>query len=243
MSDDLYNFAFRVFSNNNLQLRDYKHPVLLKVPPCTERKLERTPEEIEHCLMSSRNRTINRIYDYARANEWEWFLTFTFDPQKVDSTDYSLVTKTLSGWIKNTKRSIAPDLAYLLVPELHNDGKKYHFHGILSNCGTMDFTYSGHDTKNGDKIYNLASFPFGFTTATRIKDTSRISGYICKYITKELCGTTKNKKRYWVSKNLKKPSTVKMFLSDEEKQIYIDGNFDNIGFIKTVNDCIIYELN
>ena len=41
----------------------------------------------------SRNRTIHKIYDIAKSNYWEWFFTLTFDPEKVDSFDYSLCTK------------------------------------------------------------------------------------------------------------------------------------------------------
>ena len=49
---------------------------------------ERTPEMIKHSLQTSLNRTKNTIYELSKSNDWEYFITFTFDPKKYDSTDY-----------------------------------------------------------------------------------------------------------------------------------------------------------
>lgn len=50
----------------------------------TEPKV-RTQEDIEHSQRVSMNRTIQKIYEIARSNRWEYFITLTFDPQKHNS--------------------------------------------------------------------------------------------------------------------------------------------------------------
>lgn len=184
----------------------------------------------ERSLLSSKNRTINSIYDIARSNEWEYFLTLTFDPDKVDSFNYDEVTKKLSTWIDNFKRRYAPDLKYILVPELHKGGR-YHFHGLLANIGNCSLIDSGHTDKSDNRIYNLGQYRLGFSTVTKINDVNRASSYIGKYITKELCATTFGKKRYWTSKNLDKPTVTDLCLGIEE----ID------DMLLSFNDRITYE--
>lgn len=166
---------------------------------------EHIPKEIrepdqERSLQVSMNRTIKKVYHLARSNLWEWFFTLTFDPQKIDSYDYAACTKALSDWLHNLRR-IAPDLAYIVVPEHHKSGR-FHFHGLFAHCGNISFVESGHFTKSGDMIYNVGSYRLGFSTATRIKSNEKVTKYISKYITKDLCCLSRGKKRYWASRNL-----------------------------------------
>lgn len=176
--------------------------------PFTE-KLEilRTMEELEYNAERSekvsRNRTINSIYDIARSNEWEWFFTLTFNPDKVDSFDYAACSKKLSDWLHNMKKK-APEMKYIVVPEQHKSGR-WHFHGLFTNVDSMNFVDSGLVDKKGKIIYNVGNYRLGFSTATKIDDVNRASSYLCKYITKDLCVKTKGKKRYWASKNVDLP--------------------------------------
>lgn len=126
--------------------------------PFTE-KLEilRTMEELEYNAERSekvsRNRTINSIYDIARSNEWEWFFTLTFNPDKVDSFDYAACSKKLSDWLHNMKKK-APEMKYIVVPEQHKSGR-WHFHGLFTNVDSMNFVDSGLVDKKGKIIYNV----------------------------------------------------------------------------------------
>lgn len=61
---------------------------------------------------------------------------------------------------------------------------------------------SGKRTSNGDIIYNVGKYRLGFSTATKVRDPRRVTQYIGKYVTKDLCAVTKGKKRYWCSRNL-----------------------------------------
>lgn len=208
---------------------------------------DRTPQQIAKSIESSRNRTINSIYQYALANEWELFITLTFNPDKVDSKDYDSVVTALSNWFKKTKETYAPDLKYIVVPELHKKGG-YHFHGLISDFGNLPLTI-GKTTKGGEAIFNLISYDLGFSTATFVKSSDKCCSYILKYITKDLCAVTKNKKRYWCSKNLDKPKIETYnYLSDE----FESGMKDLTDFIeyrkvvnieKAHNQMKIYGLN
>ena len=187
--------------------------------PFTE-KLEniRTFDELEEAQKRSasvsRTRSINKIYDLSRNNNWDWFFTLTFNPDKVDSFDYSFCTKKLSDWLSNMKRK-CPEMKYLVVPEQHKSGR-WHFHGLFANCDGLNFVDSGLVDKSGRIIYNVDNYRLGWSTATKVTDSDKASSYMCKYITKNLCDVTKGKKRYWASRNLDEPMTYE-FISKSRK--------------------------
>lgn len=60
---------------------------------------------------------------------------------------------------------------------------------------------------------------YGFSTATKIKDTVRASAYITKYITKECVQHTKYKKRYYASRNIKRPEITYINSSSTLEQV------------------------
>ena len=80
------------------------------------------------------------------------------------------------------------------------------------NCDKLKFENSGI-VKNGKEIYNInkRSFKYGFTTATKIESTEKVSNYITKYITKEIITMSKGQHRYLYSKNLAKPQRETLF--------------------------------
>ncbi len=168
----------------------------------------RSAESIETSIVASLKRTKKKIYEYAFANNWKngWFFTITFDPEKIDSFDYDECYNRIHQFLKNVK-DYNPDFKYLFVPELHKSGR-WHFHGIGVNCDKLKFVDTGI-VKHGKEIYNIdsRSFKYGFTTATKIEDTAKVSNYITKYITKELVQMSKGRHRYLCSKNLSKPQT------------------------------------
>lgn len=171
---------------------------------------ERTKESIDHCFNSSRNRSKQTIIEYARANDWEWFITLTFNPDKVNSFDYEECYKRVHKFFNNLKSRKAPDIKYLCVPEQHDSGR-WHFHGLVSNIGDMEISES-----HIKGIYNISGFSYGFTTATKVKDTKRVSTYICKYITKDMADLTIGRHRYIKSNNLNKADMMDYNVDAEE---------------------------
>ena len=109
-------------------------------------------------------------------------------------------------------------MKYLIVPELHKDGA-YHFHGLLSCCPELQMQFSGHFTKEGEPIYNITDYGFGWTTATEVQNNQAVAKYVTKYITKELCTSTSGKKRFWCSRNVQKPIEQLYFLEGAEVEL------------------------
>ena len=170
------------------------------------REVEQFPDH-SHSLCESLRRTRAMVYNYSLANDWDWFVTLTFDPQKVDRYNYSDCAKKLKNFIDVTRRK-CPGLKYLFVPELHKDGA-FHFHGLIACCDGLAFTDPG--VKHGSrKVYNIPGYRYGFSTATRVSDFRRAGTYLSKYLTKELCQVSSGRKRYWASRNLELPAVEKV---------------------------------
>lgn len=90
---------------------------------------------------------------------WDYFITLTIDPKKLDNTDFNLVSEKLNIWTNNLKKRYAPDLKYILVPELHKDKTKWHFHGLFADIGQMPLAFSGK-TCIGKFVYTSNSLPY-----------------------------------------------------------------------------------
>ena len=97
------------------------------------------------------------------------------------------------------------------------------------------FQYSGHNTKGGIPIYNIGCFPFGFTTATQVQSSTRVSHYIAKYITKDMFDSIKSKKRYWVSRNVSDGIHNNFYMSKREIEILLNsfGECENVKSVET----------
>ncbi len=199
-------------------------------------------------LKRSLRRTKDMIYKYAQSNTWEYFITTTFDPEKVNRYDYDDCSKSMTKFLHLLKQQ-NPDIRYIIVPEQHKDGA-FHFHGVIANAPNLKIVDSGcfafgkHVIKTNTipkglkqkavKIYNFANYRYGFSNISKVKDSKRVSTYITKYITKELCSVTKGKKRYWCTKNLDLPQEYYTSMTDEEKELFVLENKinGNVAFIK-----------
>lgn len=151
----------------------------------------------------SRSRTIKKIYDIGRSNYWDWFLTFTFNRQKVDRYDFVQCAKKMKNWL-DYLRERNPGLKYIVVPEQHKDGA-WHFHGLFANMNEKEFVVSGKKTDDGKDVYNVGKYQLGWTEGVQLDGSFAVVSYLCKYVTKKLCEATKGKKRYWYSRNCDLP--------------------------------------
>lgn len=133
-------------------------------------------------MARSMRRARANVRRLALANEFQWFVTLTLDPAKIDRYDPEAVAKRLRTWCDNMVRRHG--LRYILVPERHKDGA-FHFHGFFAGAG-LEAVPSGHSDSQGHPIYNLPQWGFGFTAAIRLYgEYSSAVGYVCKYIGKQ----------------------------------------------------------
>ena len=198
-------------------------------------------EHLKHSRDVSYKRTIGKVYDYARCNNWDYFVTFTFSKEKVDRYDYDLCSKRISEWIKRLKKK-NPDMVYLVVPERHKDGA-YHFHGLFGGLNESEIVWSGkyvvkrkgrQFVRTKDKIYRFGRYKLGWMTATKVKDMQRVTGYITKYITKDIISDLFGRKRYWVSRNLLLPQED-VYLLDPDDTMILGMELDEIAKYKKVS--------
>lgn len=134
------------------------------------------PENVERAMRRARA----KVRQLALANEFEWFVTLTLDPAKINRYDPKEVVRKMSQWCDNRVRR--KGLKYILVPEHHRDGA-IHFHGFFN--GALEAVDSGLTDKNGHKVFNLPDWTLGFTRAVRLYgDYHAAVGYTTKYIGK-----------------------------------------------------------
>lgn len=236
------------------QVRIYKKPVTRKEYHIEKPKIDkqndskskdRSPEAAEHSKQVSQNRTKQVVYELTRSNRWDWFITLTFNPDKIDRSNYELLLATVRKWFNNIKQRKAPAMKYIIIPELHQDGVNYHFHGLLADAYGLEFLDSGIIDKSGKNVYNIPDFRYGFTTATRVESSQKAAAYITKYITKELEVTIKGKRRYLASRNCKRADIYEYNMTPEEKddilfQISQDITYMNTQHISPAGQLINY---
>lgn len=187
-------------------------------------------KHFEHISEVSMKRTQKKVFDYARCNDWEWFVTFTFSPKKIDRYDYDLCAKKISKWLNNIRRS-SPHLSYIVVPERHKDGA-WHFHGLFSGLDDRQIVWTGKYVikrvrmlnrskyvRTSDKIYKFGSYKLGWMTATKVREKERVTSYITKYVTKDLCNASYGRKRYWCSRNLLLPKEETFYMDATDRFI------------------------
>lgn len=178
-----------------------------------------------------------RIKGYAFSNNFRWFVTLTFNPEKVDSLDYETAKNTLLKWCRRM-RDRYKQFDYLMIPELHKSGA-VHFHGLLGDI-PASFVEAANPKngktiiRQGRQVFNLTDWEYGFSDCEEIESPERAASYITKYVTTALLADKKmyNKKRYFNSQGLKKPA-VTFGMNDNAD---LDGFTPNFGVIETGMD-------
>lgn len=225
--------------NGTYQIRIYDSPVFRKgeidlgdddVDPDDLEQMS-DEERKAHSINVSVNRTKNSIYAIARANAWVLFCTWTYDPAKVNRGHYGTISVKIRQWLNRMKKKYCPDLMYILVPELHDDGKNWHVHGLLAGVEGLPLVDSGIVQK-GRKIYNFPDWKYGWSYASYVASQERVSSYICKYITKDLCTLTQHRRRYWASQNCQRMEDVSEEFTLEKQRLFFETFGSNIDYLK-----------
>ncbi len=171
---------------------------------------KRTPDNAKTKEALCRAR--QKIIELAYCNDWQYFFTATFDKQKVENREEkSGCLKQLIKWLQNKSRTHG--IKYLLIPELHKDGKGLHAHGLLyfeRPPNTIPFkeikARAIPDKLRESDFLNWVDYEkkFGFCSLGEIKSKKAISFYMSKYITKDLANAIKdfNAHTYYASKGL-----------------------------------------
>jgi len=111
----------------------------------------------EDSLQVSVRRTRRTISDYVRCNTFDLFVTFTFDPKKVDRYDLLDTYLKMQGWLHRQQRKY-DNFKYIIVPERHKDGA-IHFHALFG--GYEGILKKTRVIQNNRRVYNINAFKFG----------------------------------------------------------------------------------
>lgn len=237
----IYNKPIKVLSETDKLLNKEKREQRKKEKE--ENKSFLTKEQIEkdkeRSIEESCRRSKDNLYNIVQSNKWDYFITLTFDRngtftgKQIDSSDYDVVYKKLNTFLKNFKYRNDSHLQYVIVPELHEDKKHFHLHGLLKDCNELEFKESGHFTDKGDIIYNISNWSYGFTTATKVKDNDKVCSYIAKYMSKDNLHNIPNRHRYLCSRGLNRVKAKKLNTNTDE---YLIKAFKkrNINYCNTV---------
>lgn len=186
-------------------------------------------------LYASKQRLIDLVYCNAIDEPWEYFVTLTFNPEKVDSFCYNDVVCAMHKWLDNLKHQ-NKKLKYILVPELHKSGR-IHIHGLFKNCPNLKLVDSGK-RKKGIIIYNLTNYKYGYTTVSEVQNQEAVSVYVSKYMTKDLIKIS-GKNTYWCSKGLLRPQIEYAHFNESTLSFYIQ-NYEIKDMFKSENTTSIF---
>lgn len=179
--------------------------------------LEREIENNDRATREAKRRIRNHVAN----NYTTHFVTFTYNPKKYPTNEKQF--KRMKTVLKELKRKHGK-FNYLLVPELHQNGN-IHWHGVIDFSNMQNElkeaknSHTGELLKyNGNQLYNFKYWDStGFSNISKIKNISKVSNYITKYVSKNIGKTVGiNKKKFWSSRAENKPE--ERYLTFEETQ-------------------------
>ncbi len=155
-------------------------------------------------LSNNLSRAKNMVREYVLCNTWDWWCTFTIDPQKYDRHNLDSFIKDFAKFLNNYNGYKCPveyKVKYLLVPEQHKDGA-WHLHGFIKGIKPQDLYVNQY----GYYTWKQYEKKFGFISMDRIKNLDKASSYILKYMTKDTNKnvTGLNRHLYYASHGLEK---------------------------------------
>lgn len=185
-------------------------------------------------------KTRNKIFDIARSNEFNYFITLTYSSDKCDRYSFSDCSKKARQFMDNFKRrnkDTCPNFKYLLVHEQHKDGA-YHYHGLIYLEDTSTLKLADKQPKGCKQtVYNWGKWRNGFSTVTEIQDAEATRKYILKYISKNIDEDyQKGQRHFYYSQNCLKPE-VESMVSDKQMLMLYDQIYDtdrSTGYESTV---------
>ena len=148
-----------------------------------------SPEENEKRAL---RRAKQAAFDLILCNHGlDTFATLTYDPGQVsDTSDFGKIYRPLRGWLSNAVQRHG--LQYVMVAERHKKGG-IHLHALMNSAALrMEKAVNPHTggeiKRHGRLIYNITSWPYGFSTAERMGrqngDREAVAKYIFKYMGK-----------------------------------------------------------
>lgn len=148
-------------------------------------------------FQSALSRAKNIVREISLCNDWEFFITLTFDKDRWDRYSLEDRAKELMQWIQNQNKKGAR-IRYLIVPEFHQDGA-VHFHGLISGIrpgprpSGWPRTVNLKDDGSYYDVWPEFSDRYGYSSVELVEDPIAVGFYVSKYITKSLANSAELK--------------------------------------------------
>lgn len=153
-------------------------------------------------LCNNVQRAKNKVFEYAYCNDFKYFVTLTVNCGH-DRQNLDWLIKITTQIIRDLRKKYHLDFKFLLIPELHKDGKSWHLHGLFDESFGCDF-YTNDNNYLSWKSYDRV----GFSSISIIENYEACCKYITKYVSKGFEVREKSKHCYFCSKNLLKAQVV-----------------------------------
>lgn len=159
------------------------------------------------------------------SEEWKTFITLTIQE---NLTDIDKANKKLRYFIDKVQR-VYKDFKYICIPEFQKRGA-VHYH-LLTNISINDEKLI-YKQPGKEKFKHIKYWNEGYNKVDSLeKDIKKIVGYISKYMTKDIDNRLYNHRRYFYSRNLKKPSISYLNLSEIKHLEYYNKIVNNKSLI------------
>lgn len=211
--------------SNNFDIAEIKNMDFCSKPLFIKEGIDVADEEKKRKkILYNIAKTRNKIFDIARSNDFNYFITLTYNSQSCDRYSFSDCSSKIRKFMNNFKNEHkfdCPNFKYLLVHEQHKDGA-YHYHGLiyLENADLLQL--AGRQPKNCKQIvYNWSRWKNGFSTATEIQNQEATRKYILKYINKNIDENyQKGQRHFYYSQNCLKPQIESMISNPQMLMLY-----------------------
>ncbi len=201
----------------------------IETPETKKEENQDREKYLKNKAMDNIVKTREKVYDIARANIWNYFITLTFNKRKIDRYNYDECIKKMSRYLRNFKyryKDVCPNFRYLIIHEKHEDGA-YHFHGLIYLDVPIGLTPALYPMihrlggkpiyKKGKQVFNWGTYTSGYSTVTKIQNLEATCKYILKYVTKDIDKYyTKGRRRFMYSSNCLKPEIIEHTSSDDD---------------------------
>lgn len=168
-------------------------------------------------------RAKSRIFELAYCNPWTLFFTATLSKAHYDRTNLEKFHRDIVVFIRNYNRRFNLNIKFLLIPELHSDGKSWHMHGFLFGLPEdhlKQFQIGDKMPKAirdkvfaGEVVFRWIPYEeqFGWNDLEPIRNHEAVSKYVTKYISKGLAHsvTEFNAHMYYHSRGLRFAEVIK----------------------------------
>ena len=194
----------------------------------------------------SARRARQTLYDICKCNDFSYFVTLTFDGNKINRMNDNATKRKYSQWANDVKKQF-PNMYYVTVPEYHKKGG-LHFHILIGGItldelkATPALNKRGKQIhKKGKAIWNIGAWKKGFSTLSIIGNGEATKHYICKYITKQHADDRFfNKRRYYVSRNIERPEIEKHVERVENALNGIDTNVQLVSYLDPRKKFVVF---